>query len=209
MARLCTVLLDIHSVNIANMFNPLKIKTRIKIGIAIVIALLLSFLFIKPKEKDIPVQPLALKLHVIQQPDNTFEMKDISVVNAYAPDYQTDMQDNFYKIEFTKEAQVLFTGKTVKKSITINEWLYENPKNEVKEEDLGDVTFYLPYYKNATALTFTDDSGNEALYVDLSKRNFVEPEIPQSCGDGVCTDNENLLMCYTDCKYLLPKWLPK
>ncbi len=206
-----TVLLNLLLAIITNMFNPLKIKMRIKIFVAIIIALFISFLFllIKPKENDIPVQPLALKLELSQQPDYSLMVKGVSIQNVYSPDYQTDIQNNFYTIEIKNKNKLLFTGKTVKKHIIINEWLGENPRNEVREELLGDYIFYLPYYKEATELIMTDEKGREALRIDLSTQNLKAPPMRNTCGDGICSDNENLLMCYTDCKYLLPKWLPK
>lgn len=191
------------------MFNPLKLQLRIKIIAAIILALVMSFLFIKPKENNIPILPISLQLDLTQQADNSFHLKNISVVTGYAPDYQNDFQSNYYKIEMKKEGKVLFTGKMIKQNIVIHEWLKENPRADVKEERLGDFSLYLPYYKNATQLIITEDTGKEALHVDLTSQKLVAPEMPNTCGDGICTDNENLLMCYTDCKYLLPKWMPK
>lgn len=189
------------------MLNPLKLKLRIKIIVAIVLALLISFLFIKPKENDIPVLPISMKLDLQKQNNNTFSLNDVTVVTGYAPDYQNDFQSNFYKIEIKKDKKVLFTGKMFKQNIVIHEWLYENPRATIEEIELKDFDLYLPYYKEATQLIITEDSGQEVLNVDLKSKKLIAPKLQNTCGDGICTDNENLLMCYTDCKYLLPNWI--
>lgn len=191
------------------MFNPLKTSLRLKIIAGIILALLVSFFFIQPKQNDIPTTPLILEVKINQSPNNVLTMKDISIINGYASDYQTDLQRNFYSIELFNGKKKLFTGKTMKKELIINEWLYENPKSEVSEQNLGDFMLDLPYYKEATKLVITEDNGKEVLSEDLTSQNLSEPKLQNSCGDGVCTDNENLLMCYSDCKHLLPKWLPK
>ncbi len=209
MGHLYTVLSNIHLADINNMFNPLKLQLRIKIIGAIIIALLFSFIFIKPKENDIPVQPISYTMQLHQNSDNAVTVKDLSIQNSYSPDYQTDLIDNYYLIQIKDKDKVLFTGKTVKRKRLVEEWLYDNPRNEIREEHLNDFILSLPYFKNATSITLTDDAGQEALYIDLTTQNLSMPNIQNSCGDGICTDNENLLMCYTDCKYLLPKWLPK
>lgn len=189
------------------MFNPLKLKLRIKIIVAIIIALLVSFLYIKPKENDIPILPISMKLDLQKQNNNSFALKNIAVVTGYAPDYQNDFQSNFYKIEIKKDKKILFTGKMFKQHIVIHEWLYENPRADIEETELKDIELYLPYYKDATELIITEDSGTEVLTVDLKSKKLIAPKLQNTCGDGVCTDNENLLMCYTDCKSLLPKWI--
>lgn len=191
------------------MFNPLKLQLRIKIIAAILFALFISFLFIKPKENDIPILPIAMQIDLTQQEDNSFRLRNISVVDGYAPDYQNDFQSNYYRIELKKEDKVLYTGKMIKQHIVIHEWLKESPHGEVTEEKLGDFSLYLPYYKDATELVITEDTGKEALKIDVTSKELVAPKLSNTCGDGVCTDNENLMMCYTDCKYLLPKWMPK
>lgn len=192
------------------MFNPLKLKLRIKILVAIIIALLLSFLFIKPKENDIPVVPIGFKLELSQLSNRALELNNIAITNGYAPDYQTDLQHNYYLIQFKKGKEVLFTGKAPSQKI----WIMENRDpdelyHKIETNELGNFTLFLPYYKNASHLIITKDTGEEVLNIDLAAHNLIEPEMPKTCGDGVCSDNENIMMCYTDCKYLLPQWMPK
>lgn len=191
------------------MFNPLKLTLRIKIIAAIILALLLSFLFIKPKENDIPVIPIALRLELTQLQDNSLELRNIAIADLYSPDYQTDLQSDYYQFTIKKGNNTLFTGKMPKKTVIIHEWIGENPRNDIEEQALGDFVLLLPYYEEATNIDFVDDAGNNVLSVDLTSKNLVKPKYKNTCEDGVCTDNENLLMCYSDCKYLLPKWMPK
>lgn len=188
-----------------NKENILKYRLKIIIGMILAIVVTFLVLFLEPKQNDIPVMPLAVHLKLFQRPeDKTLELKDISLIEGYAPDYQTDMQANYYQIELREGNRSLFKGKTIKSHIKITENLIAGQaKSEVEESLLNDFTLDLPYYKNADALIFSDESGNEMLQVDLKKQNLTEPMITQSCGDGVCTDNENMLICYSDCSYKL------
>ena len=191
------------------MFNPLKFKIRVKIIIGIILALFISFLFIPPKQNNIPSVPVALLLNLTQLNNNTLTLKKIEVVERYSPDYQTDLQNNYYLIQIKKNDSLLFQGKMPKKEIIIKESLMTNSSQQLEIKNLDDFELYLPYFENATTLLITEDSGKVALNVDLALKKLKMPELKNTCGDGICTDNENLLMCYSDCKYLLPKWLPK
>jgi hypothetical protein len=69
---------------------------------------------------------------------------------------------------------------------------------------LNDFELNLPYYKDATELVIQDEEGNVALSLDLTTINVKQPEAAiETCGDGICSDHENIFMCRDDCSYSL------
>lgn len=179
--------------------------TKFKIILSIIFAVFLSYflsVMFQPKlNKTIPVQPISLKVDLIQNSDNSLTTKSISIEQDYAQDYQTDFESNYYEIKIKKGNEVLFTGKTVKSYVIIKEnFGNEGIEGESDEKPLENFTLYLPYYSDATEVIITDDTGTETLHENLSTFKLIAPnKMKESCGDGICSDNENLLMCYSDC----------
>lgn len=189
-----------------NNFNILK--HRVKIVIAMLFALSVTFLilFLRPKQNSIPVMPLALRINLTQMPDKTLQLRTLDLIEGYASDYQTDMRSNFYQMELREGTKSLFKGKTIKSRITIREnLLASETQAQIEEKELGEFTLYIPYYQEAEKLIFSDENGQEVLNIDLKEKNLKEPQIRKTCGDGICTDNENLLMCYRDCRYVFQR----
>lgn len=185
-----------------NNFNILK--HRVKIVIAMLFALSITFLilYLRPKQNSIPVMPLALRINLTQMPDKTLQLRSLDLIEGYASDYQTDMRSNFYQMELSQGEKSLFKGKTIKSRIMIREnLLASETQAQIEEKELGEFTLYIPYYQKAEKLIFSDENGREALNINLKEKNLKEPQIGKTCGDGICTDNENLLMCYRDCRY--------
>jgi hypothetical protein len=169
----------------------------LKIGLALIFALLVALLFVAPKKNDIPVLPVALELHLSKKNESLI-LIDSKITEGYPPDYQTDIENNYYKIQILKNDEVLFTGKTITDSITIRE--SESPENNMVSEPLTDFTLDLPYYKNADQVIITNDKGKKMISINLSELNLAMPATTRkTCGDGICSDNENILMCHTDC----------
>ena len=88
-----------------------------------------------------------------------------------------------------------------RKKIIIEERFSVNGSEELhnqREELFGKFTLNLPYYEDAATIVFTHEGGTEVLKISLDKYTFAKPEIRNTCGDGVCSDKENLIMCYKD-----------
>lgn len=179
------------------MFNLKKLSFKLKIILALIFALFIAYLFVEPKKNDIPVLPVALQLNLSKENDSLI-LTDSEIVEGYAPDYQTDIENNYYKIEILKGTNVLFTGKTITNSITIRN--SESRQDNVISEPLTEFTLDLPYYKNADQVIITNDKGEKMININLSELNLGMPETTRkTCGDGICSDNENILMCHADC----------
>ncbi len=183
-----------------------KSTYRVKVGIALFSAILLSFLIIlvwKPKQNDIPVEPYAMRLALTQADDRTLSVGTIDTLAGYAPDYQTDMQENYYQMKIMDDEKVLFTGKMPKTQIIVKEKIDGDDIHAIYEEkDWGTFDLLIPFYETATMLIFTDETGAEVLSVDLQSLSLPTPQpMKESCGDGICADDENILMCYKDCSF--------
>lgn len=186
-----------------NIFGK-KTTYRVKVGVAIFSAILLSFFIIlvwKPKQNDIPVEPYAMRLSLTQADDRTLSVGAVDTLAGYAPDYQTDMQDNYYQMKILDDDKILFTGKLPKTQIIVKEKIDgKDTYATYEEKGWGTFDLLIPFYKSATMLLFTDESGEDVLSVDLQSLSLPTPKpMKEACGDGICADNENFLKCYTDC----------
>lgn len=183
-----------------------KTTYRTKVAIALFSAILLSFFVIsirKPKQNDIPVRPYAIRLSLTQAEDKTLSFGSATTLAGYSPDYQTDMQENYYRMQILDQGKVLFTGKMPKTQIIVKEKI-DGEDHNVTYEEKGWGTFDLlvPFYETATMLIFTDEKGTEILSVDLQRIELPTPQPSgKACGDGICADDENILMCYKDCSF--------
>lgn len=183
------------------------LKTRHKIFLGIVLALILSVVlrpFVQPpkQNKHIPTNPVAMNILLFQASSGVLRMKSIALRGQYPSDYQSEFDSNYYTITLMKGDKTLFTGKTVRSYTIISEEFDGTPHGETSEIPLGDFELNLPYYKDATTLVMTEDTGREVLHVDLTQYPLTPlPVSKQYCGDGICADNENLLMCFSDCSY--------
>ncbi|QQS44694.1 hypothetical protein IPM65_03820 [Candidatus Roizmanbacteria bacterium] len=183
-----------------------KTTYRVKVGIALFSAILLSFFILlvwRPKQNDIPVEPYAIRLALTQAEDKTLSVGSVDTLAGYAPDYQTDMQDNYYLMKIMDRDKVLFTGKMPKSQIIVKEKIDGDDKRAIYEEKgWGTFDLLIPFYETATMLVFTDESGTEMLSLDLQRLSLPTPEPKrEACGDGICADDENILMCYKDCSF--------
>jgi len=188
-----------------NIFGKEK-KYRTKVAIALFSAIVLSFFIIsirKPKQNDIPVQPYAVRLALTQAEDKTLTVGSIDTLAGYSPDYQTDIQENYYQMKIMNKDKVLFTGKIPKTQIIVKEKIDGEDKYAIYEEKgWGTFDLLVPFYETATQLVFTDDTGAEMLSIDLQSLALPTPRpMKGACGDGICADDENILICYKDCSF--------
>ena len=180
-------------------------KSRLKIYLGIALALVVS-VFLSPlvqpikQNKHIPTKPLSLIVSLTQKSSGQLRMTSVAIREHYPSDYQSKFNSNYYTITLTDGGKTLFTGQTVRSYVLISEELDETPEGEISEIPLGDFELNLPFYKNATTLILTEDTGTEALRVDLKQYKLTLPDSKNHCGDGVCADNENVLWCSIDCK---------
>lgn len=182
-------------------------KTRLKLYIAIILAVLASGLlgpFIRPAKhnKHIPVEPIALNIALFQN-EAMLGLKSVSLVNTYPSDYQSEFASNYYLITILNGDKTLFTGKTIRSYIIISDdFSGDEATGAISEVGLGDFELNLPYYKDATMVVIADETGRQVLDINLTDYLLSPPSTAtRSCGDGVCADGENLLMCAADCSF--------
>ena len=158
----------------------------------------------QPKKNDIPDLPLALEVNVTQNNDKTLTVNPLKIIEGYAPDYQLDIPQGFYRIELYQKGKRLFEGKTPSQKLILDETQLSNESHEsvLKEEALGTYPLFLPYFKNADRLIIKNQDDTEVLSVELDELE-APPISKEACGDGICTDNENLFLCYSDCRSIL------
>lgn len=183
-----------------------KTAYRMKVSIALFAAIFLSFFILliwRPKQNNIPVRPYAIRFTLTQAADKTLSVGNIDTLAGYAPDYQTDIQDNYYQMIIKDRDEILFTGKMPKTQIIVKEKLDGEDTHAIYEEKgWGTFELLIPFYETATELVFTDDAGTEMLSVDLQSLGLPTPQpLKGACGDGICADDENILMCYKDCSF--------
>ncbi len=185
------------------------VNKRIKLYISLLLALVVSVFFspiVQPvkQNKHIPTQPVSMNLSLFQNKDGIVRMKSIALREHYPSDYQSKYNSNYYTITLKQGKRTVFTGQIVRSYMIISENMNEMPEGESSEIPLGDFELNLPYYKDATTLILVDDTGQEVLTVDLTQYPLTLPQTDKAyCGDGICADNEGLLMCFSDCSFKL------
>lgn len=181
-------------------------KERLRFYIGILLALVFSvFLspFVQPNKhnKTIPVAPVSLNISLYQG-TGILGVQSVGLANSYPSDYQSDFDSNYYLITIKNGEKILFTGKTIRSYVIVSEDFSETDiRGETIQKPLGDFALHLPYYEDATAIDITDENGQKALVIDLTKYPLTPLTVQQACGDGICADNESLLMCFSDCSY--------
>lgn len=184
--------------------NIQKINFTIKIFLAILLALGITFmvgLLNKPKVNNIPILPQSIEVKLLQNSDFTLQLQSIDLSDKYPSDYQSGLTNNFYSIYLKTDQKVIFSGKIPKSYIIYeDDFRAATQEGKVEEKTLDNFTMYIPYYKEATEFIMVDDKGNQALDVDLTKQNLKLPQsVRRTCGDGICSDDENIISCYKDC----------
>ncbi len=169
---------------------------------ALIISILLAgslSVLIKPKEKPIPVLPFSLVLELSQADDFSLQLKSASLQPGYAPDYQSLISGDFYLIRILKGSRILFEGRIAKRNFVVQEDLAEVEKTVYQKEMLGEFSLPLPFFEKADWIVFLNEQKEEILRVDLASLDLEKPAV-SACGDGICSDDEGFLKCFSDCR---------
>ncbi len=182
---------------------PPRIKIIAAIGVSILLTLGFYLLFNQKKTSN-PVQLLSYVLQLEQTNNFELSLENISIKQEYAPDYQTSIPEHYYAISIRQGDRELFRGRTVKQYTVIKEKMFIDTGSVESDKQmlpLGKFTLRLPWFQQADNIVFYDESGEVKLQVDLKAYNLEIPPIEPSCGDGICSDDENILMCHKDCSF--------
>ena len=104
--------------------------------------------------------------------------------------------------------KVFFSGKVAKNKVSFPpyEILSENEEptsSDITLAPLSEITLFLPYFTRAKKIVFFDEKNVEKLKVDLDEITLPKDYTKRLCGNGICDFNENVLVCYKDCRFRL------
>lgn len=178
---------------------PLKF-IFITVFIIVLILVLISVLFITTEN---PLTHQTIKIILKQEQDDRLSIKEIKVEDKYPEQYKLNPPTNYYVFEIDdKNGQKLFSGKVVNKEILYYFPLSEDNLSPPRVTTIDEITVYLPFYTNAERIRILDEKEQVKLELALKEFNLQPLKTIQNlCGNGICDANENIVGCFSDCKY--------
>ena len=120
-----------------------------------------------------PDKNLSVKVVINQSSDYVLSLKSFEKVKSKYSDYKLEIPFGYYNIHiYDGKQEVLFTGKVAKDKVSFPPYEIlpeekESTGERIITEPLKEIILFLPSYRNAKKIVFTDEKNQVKLVIDL------------------------------------------
>ena len=138
----------------------------------LILLFLLSYSFYN-QSGNRPAKQIAVKIIVSQTSDYILSLKSIEKIKGKYSDYKLEVPFGHYNIHiYDGKQKVLFTGKVARDKVSFPPYEIlpeekESTGERIITEPLKEIILFLPSYRNAKKIVFTDEKNQVKLVIDL------------------------------------------